>query len=311
MHRYCVYGIEIASDAPLALPEYQHADLGALECLSAPAAYFREATSDGRSASRSHGWYEQAFLEDGSTYVRWDSVGEFLVAPDGRRITSRRFTTSSPESFQVYMLGQAISFALVKQRLEPLHATAVVANGRAVAFLGSSAFGKSTLAACFLEAGCRLLTDDLLVLQQRADRIVAYPGPARIKLFPGMARRFLDVAEGPVRMNAGTEKLILPLDGRASFAAPAKIDAVYSLSAPSEAGRQASVSIETLSPRAGFLELLKGTFNRALTSPQRLERQFRAMVNLAERLPINKLVYPRSVERLRDVRAMVLSHLQP
>jgi hypothetical protein len=112
-------------------------------------------------------------------------------------------------------------------------------------------------------------------------------------------------------MNEGTEKLILPLDERASFAAPARIDAVYSLSAPSEAGRRANVRIETLSPRAGFLELLKGTFNRALTSPQRLERQFSAMANLAERLPINKLVYPRSVERLRDVRAIVLSHLQP
>jgi hypothetical protein len=35
------------------------------------------------------------------------------------------------------------------------------------------------------------------------------------------------------------------------------------------------------------------------------------MATLAERLPINKLLYPRSVERLRDVRAMVLSDLQP
>ena len=310
MHRYCVYGIVIASDAPLALPEYSHGDLGGLECLSASASFFRDAISGGLSAARSDGWYEHAFLNDGSTYVRWDTVGEFLVAPDGRRITYRRFEHSPFESFQVYMLGQAISFALVKQRLEPLHATAVVANDRAVAFLGSSAFGKSTLAACFLEAGCRLLTDDLLLLQQLPDRIVAYPGPARIKLFPGVARQLLGYTGDPVRMNAGTEKLILPIDGHSSCTDPVKIEAMYSLGAPSDVARKPSVSIETLSPRAGFLELLKGTFNRWLTSPQRLERQFGVMTSLTDHLSIKRLMYPRRIDRLRDVRAMVLSDLQ-
>ena len=52
---------------------------------------------------------------------------------------------------------------------------------QAVAFLGDNAFGKSSLAACFLAAGARLLTDDLLVLHESSDRVLAYPGPPRIK----------------------------------------------------------------------------------------------------------------------------------
>ena len=85
------------------------------------------------------------------------------------------------------MLGQALSFALVRQGFEPLHATVVVVDDHAVAFLGGNAFGKSSLAACFLEAGYRLLTDDLLILRESSDRILAYPGPPRIKLFPKIA----------------------------------------------------------------------------------------------------------------------------
>src|SRR5439155_8977822 len=132
------------------------------------------------------------------------------VAADGGRITCRRLEESSLESFQVYMLGQALSFALVRQGFEPLHATVVVIDDQAVAFLGDNAFGKSSLAACFLEAGHRLLTDDLLILQDSPNGgILAYPGPPRLKLFPKMATRFLGQTVNRVHLNADTAKLIL------------------------------------------------------------------------------------------------------
>src|SRR6267154_4212463 len=156
--RYCVYGMVVVSDAPIALPLYSHGGLGQVECLSAPASAFATAMRGIEFDSRSDAWYRYAFLRDGSTYVRWDTVGEFLVSADGRRIVCRRADGSSDESFQVYMLGQALSFALVKQGFEPLHAKVVVVEGQAVAFLGGNAFGKSSLAACFLEAGYSLLT---------------------------------------------------------------------------------------------------------------------------------------------------------
>ena len=113
------------------------------------------------------------------------------------------------------MLGQALSFALVKQRFEPLHATVVVVDDQAVAFLGDNASGKSSLAACFLEAGYRLLTDDLLMLQESSNRVLAYPGPPRLKLFPKIASRFLGRTANRVQMNPDTEQAD-PADRRAS-----------------------------------------------------------------------------------------------
>jgi hypothetical protein len=256
---------------------------------------------------RSDAWYRYAFLRDGSTYVRWDGVGEFLVSADGRRMTCRREDGSSFESFQVYMLGQALSFALVKQGFEPLHATVAVVGDQAVAFLGNNAFGKSTLAACFLEAGHRLLTDDLLILQQSSSGILAHPGPPRIKLFPKIASRFLSRTISRVKMNAGTDKLILPIDEHQICADPVTLRAIYSLAGPCDACRKSKVSIETLSPREAFVELVRGTFNRRLVSAQRLARQFGVMANLAEVVSVKKLSYPRTIDRLQEVRERLLA----
>jgi hypothetical protein len=197
----------------------------------------------------------------------------------------------------------------VRQRFEPLHATVVVADDRAVAFLGNNAFGKSSLAASFLEAGARLLTDDLLVLHESSGRVLAYPGPPRIKLFPKMARRFLGEVATGVHMNEDTDKLILPLDEHRRCSNPVRLDAIYSLAAPRDACRKPGVTIETLSPREAFVELVKGTFNRRLVSPRRLRDQFCFVARLTELIPVKRLTYPRAVDRLQEVRATVLTDL--
>ena len=115
----------------------------------------------------------------------------------GRRTSDRLPARNPPtptESFQVYLLGQALSFALLKLGFEPLHATAVVVDGRAVALLGESGSGKSTLAAAFVDAGFQMLTDDVLMVHECRGEAMAYPGPARLKLFPKVA--------GPVRQRS-------------------------------------------------------------------------------------------------------------
>src|SRR6185369_12060581 len=211
---------------------------------------------------RPESWYRYAFLQDGSSYVRWDRVGEFLVSADGRRVVCRREQKVSSESFQVYLLGQALSFALVKQGLEPLHATTVVVDGQGVAFLGSNAFGKSSLAASFLAAGFRLLTDDLLILGDSRGTVLAYPGPARIKLFSNVARRVLGHsghwgrdADGPM-MNADTEKRILRLNDDQHCSDPVSLRAIYAVAAPRDACRTPGVRINRLSPRDAFVALV-------------------------------------------------------
>jgi hypothetical protein len=308
-YQYCVYGVTLQSGIPLALSTDGSGELAQIELRTAPASYFSDAQRELPAEQDSGSWFKFVRLRDHSSYVRWEGLGEFLVSARGHLITARQFDAANPESFQVYLLGQALSFALVKCGFEPLHATTVVVNGEAVVFLGESGFGKSSLAACFLEAGCRMLTDDLLVLKKLAGGFLAYPGPPRIKLFPKLARRFLGNVSNGVAMNSETKKLIFPLGTIRRCEIPTPLKAVYTLASPREVFRKQPVRIETLSPRSSFLELVKNTFNYRVVNSDRLERQFNETAGVVSVAPVKKISYPRVLNHLPAVRDAILADL--
>jgi hypothetical protein len=308
-YRYFVYGITLHSQIPLALPEQGHGGLGQIDLRIAPASHFSEAARSLPLHPDSESFYQARFLPDGSTYVRWEGVGEFLISPDGRRITGRQNDEAHEESFQVYLLGQALSYALVKQGFEPLHATAIVVNGGAAVLLGSSGFGKSSLAACFLDAGHRLLTDDLLILRPTRRGVMAYPGPPRIKLFPQLARRFRHEAARGVAMNLESKKLILPLHHTQSTLDPVPLKGIYALLPPRSKARKHAIRISVLPPREAFIALVKNTFNYRIVTPSRLERQFEAATQVVSVMPVKKVAYPRILARLPDVRDALLADM--
>ena len=139
-------------------------------------------------------WYQLVAFPDGSFYLRWPDLFEFLVLPDGRCITYNPLPQASPAAFETYLLGHVLSYSLLKLGYEVLHVTAVVVDGEALGLLGRSGQGKSSLAAAFLQAGYRILSDDLLVLVETPEGILIPPGLPRIKLFPETAERFLPFA---------------------------------------------------------------------------------------------------------------------
>src|SRR2546428_1540360 len=110
----------LRSDISLTLPEYTYPGLAEIEICSGSASLFSRAMQGVDLEARSD-WYQLGRLADSATYVRWQGLGEFLVTADGRRITCARDPDASVEAFQVYLLGQALGFALVKSGFEPLH----------------------------------------------------------------------------------------------------------------------------------------------------------------------------------------------
>ena len=250
--------------------------------------------------------FQYVHLEDGSSYVVWDKLGEFWVSPNGSAIACRHFGQTDA-AFQVYLLNQAVSFALIKTGQEPLHATAVVIDGEAVAFMGRSGFGKSSLAACFLHAGYYVLTDDLLLTQRTSQDLLAYPGPPRIKLFPAMARRFLGRGVSAVPMNAWTQKMVIPMTREQHCAEAVPLRAIYALVSPRNVSRRQTIRAEALSASEAFVELTAASFNYVITDPQRLRRQFNEMTRVATAVPVRKLSYPRRICALEDVRDAILA----
>jgi hypothetical protein len=306
-----LYGVRLKSVMPLPATETTSSGQAAIELLSGSASLFSRARREAGICPEEKEWFLHAGLSDGSDYLRWSGLFEFLVSADGHRIVCRELNGASHDSFQTYLQGQVLSFALLKQGIEPLHATTVVIDEKAVAFLGNCGFGKSSLGAAFLRDGYPLLSDDLLVLKERGDRFVAYSGPPRIKLFPEIATRLLGEGVNGTPMSNQTPKLVIPLAQNETVSAEGvfPLKAIYVLTPPPASSRNHKITIRKLSPRRAFLALLKNTFNTVIVEPDRLKCQFVLATRLAARVRVKSLSYPRALQHLPAVREAVRSDL--
>ena len=310
---YAFYGLRIRSWIKLTLndvPVEGDADVelapGGFEQFAAAASEIKLDQSD---------WIHVHELADGWSFLRYDELFEFLVAPRGERIFYRFLNDVSLESFQTYVLGRVFSFALVKMGYEPLHAATVVVDGKAVAFLGASTFGKSSLAACFIAAGYPLLTDDTLRLEERDGQYVAFPGPPRLRLMPKIAKLYLGNADNgsvmnPREQNAKTPKLIFRLSPSQSFSAVVPLGAIYAVTPPRKVYRKQQIAIGSLSPLQALMNVLRFTHNDQLAYADRLSRQLGAARHLIAAVPMRSLAYPRVLGSLKEVKEAVLEDFE-
>jgi hypothetical protein len=110
-------------------------------------------------------------------------VGRYWMA-DGRDLRVEPVPGGSERNLRLYLLGSAFAAILHQRALLPLHANAVEIDGRAVAFMGHSGAGKSTIASWFLDRGYRILADDVCVVTIGPDgRPLAHNGIPRLRLW--------------------------------------------------------------------------------------------------------------------------------
>ncbi len=310
-HHYTVYGITVASEMALPLPTGGDGSLGSVRLTLASPQEIALIAGTARLDAEWAGWFQYLPLADGRSYLRGWEMGEAVIAADGRHILCAPESAQLTESFFVYLLGQALSFALLKLGFEPLHATAVVIDGQAVALVAESGIGKSTLAASFVAAGCRLLTDDVLMLQTSEGRVLAYPGPQRLKLFPKAAGALGVDLTGAMAMNTQTTKLLVPLAPGRTCVAPVPLAAIYELVPPRGLPGPQPVEVTAVAGRDAALAIVQAAFNQRFVTRARLTRQFAAATSLAERVPVRRLSYPRVLARLPEVVGAVVADSVP
>jgi len=305
---YSLYGICLRSEIPLTHPEPDGNPAPDVTFSLRTARWFSDVRSGLSDTDLFNGWYDHAVLPDGSVFVRWPGYCEFVISADGRTVACGFLEEATAEWFQTYLLGVVLSYALLKQGLEPLHATAVIVDGKGVAFFGNSGYGKSTLAASFLRAGHTVLTDDLLIIREVDGSLCGFPGPSRIKLFPHIARRFQPDKITYEPIDPESEKLILPLEQHEMHRRPVPMHRFFILDEPED--ETCGLSIHTLSPREAFVAVVGATFNTRVRGADRLQRQFAAAREWSARVPVRRLVYPRRLPMIDQVRAAVIADVR-
>ena len=177
--------------------------------------------------------------------------------------------------WQRFLTGQVLPFAAVLNGLEVFHASAVVIGGAAVAIVGASGVGKTSVALELALRGPAFLNDDVLVVEPSGDGLVAHPAAplANVRRDGStLAERVEAAAIGRVLGQTGeeTRMVVRPHGG------PARLGAIFFLrrgagGAPAGSARPGP-AVERIAPVDPRL-LLAATFNLALREPARLARQ--------------------------------------
>ncbi len=196
-----------------------------------------------------------------------------------------------------------MSYWFERRGLPTLHASAVAVNGRAVAFLSRHGGGKTGLAAALVQAGCPLLTDDLLVLEEREERWEARPAYPEMRMWPDEAAHFAGPPESLPLVQADSEKRRVAIGDGAfgSFLdASTPLACIYLASRRPET--DGGVEIQPVSRSEALIELVRHSFSPRLVEaaglqPARLDR----LARLVRAVPVRRLVYPSGFDRLPEV----------
>lgn len=203
--------------------------------------------------------------------------------------------------------NQVLPLALSHQGQLVFHASAVEIEGRAVAFLGASGKGKSTLAASFASSGSPFLTDDGLVLEHSdAAGWRALPSQPSIRLW-GDSQRAL-VAEGAPAAPAlefTTKGRFLSNPALAHSNEPRPLKCLYFLGD----GSAQEPTLQRLPPSEALIELVKHSFLLDIDERQMLAAHFDELVSLVAKVPCVRFDYPRKFDTLAQVRAFLLADL--
>jgi hypothetical protein len=246
------------------------------------------------------------FHRDGEDYLlRFADLADFHVSADGRTVRCWPFPDVSEETVRFLFANQVLPLALSRQGTLVFHASAVEIGDRAVAFMGASGRGKSTLAASFATGGFRFLTDDGLVVKSEGGHWRAEPSQPSLRLWEDSQDALLGDGVPTAPPVQHTSKPRFLAGSEIAFCdQPRPLRRVYFLGM----GRQQHVVFERLKPGDALIELLRHSFLLDIEERQMLAAHFEELSNLVAKPIYYRLDFPRYFENLTEVRQAIVKH---
>ncbi len=284
MHTYTAYGLTVASDIelPELLPSSGHPDV-----------YVK------RQALPTEG--PDAF-SNGETRIagRVLDVLRFSVE-NGTHILFDEMRPVEDAEIRVFVLGVLMSILLRQRGLYVLHASGLSKDGRAIAFVGDSGWGKSTLAGYFVKQGYQILNDDVLAVDLSTEPVQVIPGHPQIKFRPE-AEQWLGQRFDTLRPlhESSIKRVTIPFEGFQRSAVP--LARLYVLEG---FGRETS-AVEDLRPRDALLELIRHSrVTNVMKAPDVQARHLRQTEELIKRVPVKRLARKKDLEALAEILSVV------
>lgn len=262
----------------------------------ASAPYDRWVTPEGEVKAEFHRRRE-GFL------VRFPDEADFAIDIAALRATGWPAPGTTPDHFESLFQHGVVPLVGNHRGGLFLHGSAVRVDGQAIAFLGLSRGGKTTLAGAFAKAGYPFMTEDVIELVPSGDAYWLQPKHSRLRLFVDSAAWLL-----------GGEFADPEDDNKHSLAAGDALpfsDAAVPLARIYVLGRdhEKPLAISRFAGPAALAQLLPHSFVLDVEDKPRLRAQFGRIAELSERIGVCGLDYPRRYEELPRVTAAILADI--
>ena len=221
-----------------------------------------------------------------TTVLRLHGLCECEIAAGGRSVKVHLDADRDPAIAPIVVAGNLLSVLLALRGDAVLHASSVELGGQALAFLGASGVGKSTLAALFCALGAPLVSDDVLRVVAEDGRAWCFPGTTGVRLRSGAAELARPFASTSVSETA---------DGRVAVAAPRTQRERLALAAvvvPEPTRGSDALRVDRLSGVDRMLDLLRHPRVLGWVDEEPLRAQFARLTDIAGVVPVYRAQLP-------------------
>jgi hypothetical protein len=236
--------------------------------------------------------------------LRLPGTGIYYVR-DGTEIVVNRETDAPELDVRSYLMGNLFAVLCHQRGLLPLHASAIATPRGAVAFLGASGAGKSSLVAFLARRGHRILADDICLVDPAAPRDQrVLPMAPWLKLWDGTLDAMGESSRGLSRVFSDNEKYRYVLRQDVAPAPLAELIVLERLEDRAEA------SFERLAPVHALHAVLDLTFQSWLVrATGRTDRYFLRCGQALEGVRVTRMRRPWGFDSMEATLTALETHL--
>jgi hypothetical protein len=231
-------------------------------------------------------WVAEDPREPGRWTVRYAGICQAALDRERRTMTVHGAIDGDPGMVPIFLEGSLLAHVLAAEGLLALHASAVERGGEALAIVGPSGMGKSTLAALFCAAGAQLVADDALRVDVVGEGAICFPGSRRLRLRSAAAEVGRAI-EGAALADT--------VDGRTAVRPATLVDGPLPLRAAliPEPSRQATeLEVRRLGHIEAVRELLSYPRLTRWQASEQIGRLFRLTADVAAAVPVYRATVP-------------------
>lgn len=266
-------------------------------------------------------WVYQTTLPDGSEWLsmakrgsefvlRFADMADFVISSDRRRIKCYPHPDTPVETIRHLLLDQVFPYLLISHDQLALHAGAVVINSEAVAFLGESGQGKSTLCASFGHLGSQLIGDDCLLLKKKNEKVFCLPGYPVVRLWDqSVSALFSEPIVSPVSHYSRKHHLNTRENNIPVATEPIPLKKIYLLAPLDPSVDKDQIVITQIAPNEAFKHLLNSSFRLNIYDQNEIRDEFNLISHILSSSPISRLSFPHEFAVLPQVHQAIYADL--